>query len=100
MAMWSVEENQVVIWQSPGKEELEAGSCEASEAGADGEGASEKAKSESVEASPANVSASVKVLEPSDLEQDSEQARVVAALRKELSTPAGDPQVLATRIRK
>lgn len=114
MAIWRVDENQVVMWQSPGIEEPEAEEASPNEsrsessegnvdAAAEGEGVESK---EAVDAGVqkkddmAESAGIIKVLEPAKLEEDSEEARVVDLLRKELATPESDRQLLSARVRR
>lgn len=97
MAIFKMGDSQVVIWQSPGLEPLED-----KDALAPAE--NETKEGDGAEDGPASSSKPVKVqvLEPEDPQSDSEEARVIAALKEELTAPVGDedPQVLAQRLRK
>jgi len=95
MAVFKVEENQVVIWQSPGIEPLEE-----EEPPVQAEGEQEAGTEDSKDEKPAG--AAVKVVEPSNVDKDSEEAQIIATLRDELGkTPCEtDPQALAARVRK
>lgn len=82
MAVWKIEENIVVMWQSPGYEEPGSNA-------AIPDGAGEKSK----------PGEAVKILEPEKVDDDTELAKVVDVLREELKTIEDDPQVLAQRLR-